>query len=133
MNVSQPPKGSGAAHRALVAACRSYCTMCGAWEVKVLGGLGQRSGLPDILACFPPKGRMVAIECKTGEAVLSAKQEGERETLEAAGALYCLVGGIDDLEMLLLGAGLTDRPRLISLHDQATWSARHGHRPGAKR
>lgn len=133
MNVQQPPRGSGAAHRALVAACRSYCTMCGAWEVKVLGGLGQRPGLPDILACFPPKGRLVAIECKTGEKGLSAKQDLEREALEAAGALYCLVSGLDDLEMMLLSARLTDHPRLISQHDRSTWATRHGHRPGAKR
>lgn len=120
------PKGSAAAHRELVAACRSYVVMCGAWEVKILGGLGQRPGLPDIISCFPPRGRLVAIECKTGEQQLTDKQDLEREAIEDARGLYLLVRGLDELEMMLLSARLLDQPRLTTLADQGTWASRHG-------
>lgn len=111
-------------HNDAVRAVRQYLTWAGAWQLKTLGGLGQRPYVPDLLACF--KGRFVAVEVKTGGAVLSDGQQGEREQLEAAGALYILARGIDDVEAALLKDGLLERPLTVS-HDQArSWNRLEG-------
>lgn len=102
-------------HSRLTAACASYLIWCNAWVFRVRGGLGQRAGTPDILACVPPSGRLVAVECKTGAGRLSRAQQRERSGLENAGAVYCLARSLDDLERALLDAGLLATPRLVEL------------------
>ncbi|MCM8750408.1 hypothetical protein NET02_14755 [Thermomicrobiaceae bacterium CFH 74404] len=55
-------RGRLATEAEITAAVRDYLRLVGAWELKVLGGLGQRPGVPDVLACV--QGRFVAIEVK---------------------------------------------------------------------
>lgn len=88
-------KDGNANHSALVRQVGDYLDLIGAWRMKVLGGIGQRSGIPDILACH--KGRFLAIECKTGKGSLSPAQVRERMDLESAGAAYILCRSLDDL------------------------------------
>ena len=100
------PRGGnqGINHSALIACIRDYLAVQGAWQMKVLGGMGQRPGIPDVLACL--RGRLIAVEVKTGAAVLSAAQQRERGALERAGALYIEARRIEDVEDLLVAAGL---------------------------
>lgn len=100
------PKGSTQAHSALCRTIVEYLQVRRAWVFRVLGGVGQRPGVPDILACLPPSGRLVAIDAKTGRARLSARQEGQKEALEAAGAIFVVARSLDDVEEALLAAGL---------------------------
>lgn len=97
-------------HNDLIASVRAYLTMRGAWQIKVLGGLGQRAGVPDILAAMRHPvhgfGVLVAVECKTGVAVLSPAQQRERAALGDVGAVYVLARCLEDVEDTLVAAGL---------------------------
>ena len=95
------------AHTQLVSAAKSYLLWRGAYVYKVWGGPMSKPGAPDIFAVL--QGRALAIEVKTGAAVLSSVQERERADLERAGALYLVVHDIDALEDALVAAGLTTR------------------------
>jgi hypothetical protein len=110
--MNRPPGGRNP-HQALVAAARAYLTWSGAWTFKVLGGLGQQPGVPDLLAAFPPDGRLVAVECKTGAGRLTTAQCEEKASMEAAGVVYVLCRELEDLEGALIRSGLVARPRLL--------------------
>ena len=98
--VTAPPCGAGGnrtvAHNALVRLIVDYLTVQGAWVLKVAGGAYQRPGVPDILACLGG-GRLVAVEVKTGSAVLSTAQQRERVALERAGAVFVEARSLEDL------------------------------------
>lgn len=82
-----------------------YLTARGAWILKVHGGLGQRPGVGDLLACLPPSGRLVSVEVKTGNAVMSTTQKIEQAKIEKAGGLFILARSADDVEQALIAAG----------------------------
>ena len=95
-----PPRGRaggsrGVAHTALVRLITDYLEVQGAWVLKVAGGLGQRAGVPDLLSYL--QGRLVAIEAKTGSAVLSTSQQRERVALERAGAVFVEARTLEDV------------------------------------
>jgi len=101
----------GARHSEVVKCIRQYLDVRGAWSMKVLGGMGQRRGVPDILAVM--QGRMIAVEVKTGAAVLSRWQLFERQGLEAAGAVYILASTVEHVEDALLAAGLIESAAIM--------------------
>lgn len=113
-------------HQAVVFACRLYLYARSAWFLKVAGGYFQRAGIPDLLACLPPAGRLVAVEVKTGGAVLTTTQAEERLDLMEAGALYVLAHGVQDLEDALVEAGIVNDRILVDSAMPDTWAARHG-------
>jgi hypothetical protein len=86
-----------------------YLAVWRCWQMKLLGGLGQRPGVPDLVACI--QGRYIAVEVKTGTATLSPRQQAERERIEASGGIYVLAHSVDDVEDRLLAEGLV-RPAL---------------------
>ena len=98
------------AHNALLGVARDYLELQGAWTLKVLGGIGQKSGVPDLLACC--QGRMVAVECKTGGGVLNRNQRRERPLMECAGCLYVECRSLQDLITVIRAAGL-ERVRAV--------------------
>lgn len=71
------------------------------WHINHLGGLGQRSGIPDILACIG--GRFLALEIKspTGKGRLGPQQQEELEAIRAAGGVAGVVASWEELERLL--------------------------------
>jgi hypothetical protein len=91
-------------HNAVLRCIRDYLAAIGAYELKVLGGVGQRAGVPDLLACLT--GRFLAVEVKTGRAALNMHQQRERARIERAGGLYILAHAVDDVERSLVQAGL---------------------------
>lgn len=97
-------------HNAHILAIQQYLALVGFWTCKLAGGMYQRPGLPDLIAC--KDGRMVAIEVKTGRAKLSAQQEQEIQRLAAAGCLTMVVASVDGVEIALLAAGLIARSYL---------------------
>lgn len=99
-------------HRVVVKASYDYLLWAGAWRLKILGGVGQRPGVPDILSCIA--GRLVVVEVKTGSGKITGPQQAEREALEGAGALYILAHGVQDVEDALLREGLLSRPLLAA-------------------
>lgn len=100
------------AHSGLVKSASDYILYRGGWIYKVWGSAFSRKGVPDLLGCYA--GRLIAIECKTGKAVLDRYQQHEREKLERAGALYVLCRQVEDLERALVAAGLCE-PALLAL------------------
>lgn len=98
-------------HSALVRGCLDYLAARGAWTFKVMGGLGQKPGIPDLLACL--NGRLIGVECKTGRARMSAAQHVEADGLAGAGDLFVECRQIEDLERALYNAGLV-RSRLLT-------------------
>jgi hypothetical protein len=63
-------------------------------------------GGPDILAVVAPLGRLVAFECKTGEATPTAEQRACHVALMAAGAIVRVVRSVDDARKAIAeGAG----------------------------
>jgi hypothetical protein len=91
----------------LVTACLKWCKLRGilAWRnmsVPVPGRTfrGTR-GVADILGVCPGgKGRLLAIECKTGEGKLRPEQEVWLREASAAGALVLIVRDVADLEKI---------------------------------
>jgi hypothetical protein len=53
-------------------------------------------GGPDILAAVAPFGRLVALECKTGDATTTAEQRACHAALRAVGVVVCVVRSVDD-------------------------------------
>lgn len=104
---------TSSAHACLVKFITDYFACHDAWLYKVWGGPFARRGVPDVLACLPPSGRLVAVEAKTGMAQLDKYQRAERVKLERAGALYILCRAPEQLEVDLLAAGLVDAPSLL--------------------
>jgi hypothetical protein len=50
-------RAAGPSEAALTRAIRALLRQHGCWEIKVLGGLGQRPGVPDLLVCC--RGRLM--------------------------------------------------------------------------
>lgn len=101
----------GVNHAELVKSVRKYLKERGAYEFKVLGGIGQRSGIGDVVACL--RGRYVMCEVKTGTATMTNNQIRENLAVEQAGGLFIEVRSIEQLENTLLAAGLLESPALL--------------------
>ena len=67
-------------------------TKDGAWVMKTVAS--NRSGTPDVLACW--KGKFVAVEVKTETGRLSRLQEYQLQQIAAAGGLAIVCYGYDD-------------------------------------
>jgi len=100
----------------------SLLEMMGAWVFKVHGHLGQRAGVPDILACL--NGRFIGIEVKAPEreivvvrrgkagrrklrgGKLSEKQAVELEAIRRAGGVAIVAWGVEDAIRKLEESGI---------------------------
>jgi hypothetical protein len=58
-------------------------------------------GGPDILAVVAPLGRLVAMECKTGDATPTKEQRACHAALRAAGAVVAVVRSVEDARRAL--------------------------------
>jgi hypothetical protein len=110
-------------HTALLKTCEDYLRLHGAWTFRVHGHLGQRVGVPDLLACLPTiggfwhvgrVGHLIAVEVKTGKSTLSQVQHAEKEALSAVYAVYVECRRLEDLEAALLAAGLIATPSIVA-------------------
>lgn len=108
-------------HNQVVQAIRQYMEWSKAWSLKVAGGMYQRKGIPDILACWPPYGRMVAVEVKTGSAVLTTEQADEMAKLAASGAVVVLASSVDDLEEALIKHEVIFVPLVVTPQQAQAW------------
>lgn len=72
-----------------------YLTLIGAWWLKVHGHLGQRKGIPDIIACF--KGRFYGIEVKTERGEASDDQLAEIARIRKAGGTAFVARRLEDV------------------------------------
>lgn len=79
----------------ITAAVLDYLAIVGTWSLKVHGHLGQRAGVPDVLACL--RGRFVAIEIKRPGGKLSAEQRRELVAVTAAGGIALVVTDVDQV------------------------------------
>lgn len=111
----------GDRHTLVVQAVRQYMAWSKAWSLKVAGGMYQRKGIPDILACWPPYGRLVAVEVKTGTARLSTEQEEEMAGLALAGAVCVVAHEVEDVEESLIKLGVIEEPLLVSRAQARQW------------
>lgn len=68
--------------------------------VPLSGGRGFRpapkTGLPDILAVFPPTGKFLGVEVKTGKDRLSDSQIGTHINVRRMGGVVLVVKDLDD-------------------------------------
>lgn len=71
------------------------------WILNHLGGLWQRSGVPDLLICLD--GRFLALEIKSplGTGRLGPRQAGELEAIRQAGGIAAVVSSWEELEATL--------------------------------
>lgn len=99
-----PGGNHSANHSLLVRSVIEYLRINRAWTFKVMGGLGQKPGVCDVIATI--KGRTIGVECKTGRARLSAAQLIETASMREAGALVIECRQLEDLEDALVDAGL---------------------------
>ena len=70
----------------------------GAWVLRIRATWGIRRGTPDILACW--RGRMVAVEVKTGRGALSPAQREELASLRACGAIVAVGGALSVVQQI---------------------------------
>ena len=112
-------KGSNAAHSALVnAILATIGTLPGVVAGPNASGLarymsertGKRfavpygwptKGGPDILVAVAPFGRLLALECKTGDATPTAEQRACHAALRAVGVAVAVVRSVDDARLAL--------------------------------
>lgn len=101
---------------AITAAIRRYLLRNGCWEVKCLGGLGQRAGVPDVLACVA--GTFVGVEVKQPGRKPTANQSAELAAIRAAGGVAIVATSLDDVIVavspLLAASGATWQPALVT-------------------
>jgi hypothetical protein len=83
----------------LTRATRKLLDYLGAWQMKVHGHLGQRPGVPDIIACI--QGRFVAIELKGARGRVTPQQEQEIRRIRAAGGIAGVARSLEDVVTLL--------------------------------
>ena len=95
-------------HNMVCRAIGNLLRLHAAFFYKVLGGLGQIAGLPDIIGCI--KGRFFGIEVKTGTGKLSPKQARIRQWILDAGGIYLLVSTVEDVEGFFVREGLIPAP-----------------------
>ena len=98
--------------RDLTRQVRDFLRVLGAWEVKHRAGLGDRRGVPDVLACY--RGRFVALEIKAPKGRLTPQQTAELEAVRRAGGIAAEVRSLEDVLVALRGvdANVWDRIRL---------------------
>jgi hypothetical protein len=72
-----------------------YLALIGAWGLKIHGHLGQRAGVPDVLACV--RARFVAIEVKRPGGKLSPRQIDELAAIVQAGGVGLVVDDVTEL------------------------------------
>lgn len=58
-------------------------------------------GGPDVLAVVAPRGRLVALECKTGGAETTAEQRAVHEALRAVGVTVAVVRCVEEARQAL--------------------------------
>lgn len=76
----------------------------GVWWLKVMGGLGQRPGIPDLILCH--RGRFIGIEVKKEGGKLSNNQLNEGAAIRAAGGQWIIARSTADVAGCLdVGAG----------------------------
>jgi len=85
--------------RVILKEIRTYLKNLGCYVVRQQQGLGQRKGVPDLLACW--KGRFLALEVKRVGGRLSPYQAAELEAADEAGAIADVVYSVEDVERLL--------------------------------
>jgi hypothetical protein len=69
---------------------------------NILGGIGCRRGVPDLLCCI--RGTFVAVEVKTASApTVSKEQRAEIAAIIDAGGRAGVVRSLQDLELLVSG------------------------------
>lgn len=104
--------GSAAAHDHLVRACVHWLKLNGCAAaavnqrpVRLRDGRYRNPGAPagfgDVVACLPPDGHMLMIECKTGRATLSAQQVAAGLIWSKCGATWLVVRSVRDLALWL--------------------------------
>lgn len=71
------------------------------WILNHRGGIGQRSGIPDLLICLD--GRFLALEIKasSGKGRLGPHQKLELEAIRQAGGKAAVVASFEELEEVL--------------------------------
>lgn len=98
--------------RELVKACLDYLTLRGYVAIRSNAGLiviptdrGKKravrlspQGTPDIVACSP-RGRFIAVECKTERGKVSSEQSVFLERLKERGAFVFVVRSVDELDL----------------------------------
>ena len=97
-------------HTSLQKQVIEYLELNGAWILNVAGGAFQRPGIPDLLACM--SGRLLAIEVKTGTGVPTLLQTIEIASMRQAGALALVCRRVEELEDVLISAGVPVRNKL---------------------
>jgi len=95
-----------ASHSELLATCESFLRWHGGHPLRLPGNAMMRRGSPDIVCCL--RGRFIALDAKTGKAVMDENQERERAAYERAGGLFVVVRSPEDLEDALMAAGLVE-------------------------
>lgn len=85
--------------RDLVKATQKAIEAVGGWVFKTHGHLGQRRGIPDVLACVG--GRFIGIECKGPRGRLTAEQAREIARIRAAGGIAGVARSMEDVMQLL--------------------------------
>jgi hypothetical protein len=96
----------------ITATIRDYLRLIGCWELKVHGHLGQRAGVPDLIACLPPAGRLVAVEVKRPGGAgnrggsVTREQRAELTAIARAGGIAIVARDLDDVRAVLEPLGL---------------------------
>lgn len=82
-----------------------YLESCGAFVVKTM--LANKSGIPDIIACY--EGRFIAIEVKTEIGEVTPLQLHKLFVIRKAGGIGIMARSVDDVKKLMRTAFGVDK------------------------
>ena len=78
---------------------RDYLRIRGWFVFPIMQGLGSYRGISDLIAC--KNGQVLFIECKAPGGQLSQYQKRFKESIEAAGCIYIVAWGYEDIEEVI--------------------------------
>ena len=64
------------------------------------------SGVPDLIICFPPKGRVIAIELKIGKNKATKIQQWTLNQIHMAGGVAGVCRTLQDVDIVFNAAGI---------------------------
>ena len=92
--------------RDITKAIRTELKRMGVWHFKVMGGLGQQAGLPDLICCVG--GVLLGIEVKTQRGRVSEKQQEIGDQIRRSGGVWIVAkdtATVRDAIKIILGRG----------------------------
>ncbi len=87
--------------RDLVAGIKKWCEECGVYYIRNVGGVYNRSGIPDFVICY--NGLFIGIECKRYGGKLTKAQSRELSRIVNSGGRSFVISDVEQFKRVMDG------------------------------